>query len=116
MTVRLKLYALPEVVRSAAGRRRVSSYSDIARLWDDHLDGLIVTGAEPRTADLRNEPYWKSLTALVDWADDHTHSSIWSCLASHAAVLHLDGIERRPLGTKRFGVFECEAASDHLLT
>ena len=35
-------------------------------------------------------------------------STVWSCLAAHAAVLHADGIARRPLHEKKFGVFDCE--------
>ena len=35
-------------------------------------------------------------------------STVWSCLAAHAAVLHLDGIERAPLPEKRIGVFDCD--------
>jgi hypothetical protein len=31
-------------------------YRDVAELWDSRLDGLVVTGTEPRTADLRDEP------------------------------------------------------------
>jgi homoserine O-succinyltransferase len=114
--VRLWLYALPDVPRSEAGRCFIGRYGGIADLWRAHLDGLIVTGAEPRTPNLADEPYWETLAKLVDWADQNTHSSVWSCLAAHAAVLHLDGIDRRPLDEKRFGVFECVRASDHPLT
>jgi homoserine O-succinyltransferase len=52
----------------------------------------------------------------VDWAGRNTHSTIWSCLAAHAALLHSDGIVRRRLAEKRFGVFEYERAADHPLT
>src|SRR5262245_35035088 len=49
ISVRLTHYALPDVPRSDSGRRHVSqSYSDIETLWDTRLDGLIVTGTEPR--------------------------------------------------------------------
>lgn len=117
IAVRLKLLALPEVPRGELGRRHVSDfYSDISDLWDSHLDGLIVTGTEPRTPNLRNEPYWGSLAKLLEWAEDHTHSSVWSCLAAHAALLSIDGIVRRPLSGKRFGVFGCARVSDHPLT
>ena len=115
--VRLRLFALPEVPRTDSGQRHVNScYSDINDLWDSHLDGLIVTGTEPRTRNLTEEPYWGSLTRLVDWAELHTHSTIWSCLAAHAAVLHTDGISRCRLSVKRFGVFDCARASEHSLT
>ena len=117
IVVRLALYALPEVPRTDVGRRHVSSfYSDISDLWDSHLDGLIVTGTEPRAPNLTDEPYWGSLTRLLEWAEHHTHSAVWSCLAAHAALLHIDGIGRRPLSDKRFGVFECARVSDHPLT
>jgi homoserine O-succinyltransferase len=114
--VRLTLYTLPEVPRTDFGRQQVSSYSRIDDLWDDHLDGLIVTGAEPQAADLKDEPYWRSLTRVLEWAEGHTYSTILSCLAAHAGILHIDGIARRPLGDKRFGVFECVPVSDHPLT
>jgi homoserine O-succinyltransferase/O-acetyltransferase len=114
--VRLRLYALPEVPRIELNQRYVCSfYSDVSDLWNSHLDGLIVTGTEPRATNLMDEPYWGSLTKLMDWAERHTYSTIWSCLAAHAAVLHIDGIVRRPLSDKRFGVFECSKVSDHPL-
>ena len=40
----------------------------------------------------------------------------WSCLATHAAVLHVDGVERYPLVEKRFGVFDCRVMQTHPLT
>ena len=117
MVVRLTLYALPDVPRAAWGRHRVDSlYSGIDALWDRQLDGLIVTGTEPRAPNLMDEPYWGSLTRVLGWAEHHTHSTVWSCLAAHAALLHLDGIGRRALQDKRFGVFECARVSDHPLT
>jgi homoserine O-succinyltransferase/O-acetyltransferase len=116
LDVRLTLYTLPEVPRTDFGRRQVSSYSDIGNLWSCQHDGLIVTGTEPRAADLKDEPFWGSLTRVLEWAEDHTYSTILSCLAAHAGILYLDGIVRQPLGGKRFGVFECVRVTDHPLT
>jgi homoserine O-succinyltransferase len=82
-------------------------YGDLAALERSRLDGLIVTGAEPVAPSLTDEPYWGALTRVVDWAEHNTVSTIWSCLAAHAAVLHLDGIARRRLPQKRSGLFEC---------
>jgi homoserine O-succinyltransferase/O-acetyltransferase len=115
IAVRLTLYTLPEVPRTDFGRRQVSRYASIDRLWDSHHDGLIVTGTEPTAADLKDEPYWDSLTRVLEWAEAHTYSTILSCLAAHAGILHLDGITRRPLGDKRFGIYECVRVSDHPL-
>jgi homoserine O-succinyltransferase len=117
IAVHLSLFAIPQVPRSEKARHRISeSYSSISALWDSHLDGLIVTGAEPIARNLVDEPFWTSLTQLVEWAEHNTHSAVWSCLAAQAAVLRISGIARRPLGDKLFGVFECEKESDHVLT
>ena len=114
--VRLRLYALPDVPRSASGRQQIHSfYSPIEDLWDRHLDGLIITGTKPRASNLREEPYWASMSRLFEWAQHNTHSTICSCLAAHAAVLHLDGIQRQRLPEKRFGLFECSPVADHHL-
>jgi homoserine O-succinyltransferase/O-acetyltransferase len=117
VVVLLKLFAIPEVPRGDGARRELAQrYRDVAELWNTPLDGLIVTGTEPRATNLRDEPYWDTLSNVVDWARDHTSSTIWSCLAAHTAVLHSDGIERRTLKEKRCGVFDCRLAADHPLT
>jgi homoserine O-succinyltransferase len=114
--VHLKLFSLPEVARNDLVRHRLANrYADIGELWTGRFDGLIVTGTEPRAANLRTEPYWAALTKVIDWADENTASAIWSCLAAHAAVLHIDGVERHSLADKRFGVFDCTHALRHPL-
>src|SRR5437867_5212437 len=93
VAVRLRLFSLTEFPRTDWARDHVNRfYSSIDDLWNCRVDGLIVTGTEPRASDLRHEPYWGSLTQVLDWAERNTASTIWSCLAAHAAVLHLDGI------------------------
>jgi len=116
LDVRLTLYSLPEVPRTDFGRRQVAQYASLDDLWGRRHDGLIVTGTEPQASALTDEPYWGSLTRLLEWADRSTYSTILSCLAAHAGILYIDGIARRPLGDKRFGVFECVRVCDHPLT
>lgn len=115
--IRFHCFSLPSVKRSPEAKWHVESeYSDLAELQRHRFDGLIVTGAEPVAPRLDQEPYWRDLTALIDWARANTRSTIWSCLAAHAAVLHLDRIERRRLPTKCHGIFECEAVALDALT
>jgi len=117
LTVRLRPYALPDVPRTDWGRAYVDRfYAVIDELWRSRVDALIVTGTEPHTPNLRDEPYWGSLTRLLEWAELNTYSTVWSCLATHAALLYMDDIDRRPLDEKRFGVFECDRVGDHHLT
>ena len=110
-------FSLPSVKRSQPAQWRVGQqYTDIADLDRLRIDGLIVTGAEPIAATLVEEPFWRDLTAIIDWAKANTRSTIWSCLAAHAAVRHLDGIERRRLDTKCSGIYDCFKVADHWLT
>jgi homoserine O-succinyltransferase/O-acetyltransferase len=116
LPVSLRIFSLPELPRSEAGRLHVGQFHEpVAALWTSRVDALIVTGTEPKAVTLEDEPYWPALTRLVDWAEDHTISTIWSCLAAHGAAHYLDGIERQPLDGKLFGVFECVKATDHPL-
>jgi homoserine O-succinyltransferase/O-acetyltransferase len=113
-SIYLRIFSIPEQSRSEVGREYVRQRClTIDTLWTGRLDGLIVTGTEPRAQHFPDEPYWPSLTRLIEWAGANTISTIWSCLAAHAAVYHLDGIKRRPLGRKLFGVFECAKSSEH---
>lgn len=114
--IRVKLFAISNVPRAEPVRGEFCKrYRDISELFDTRLDGLIVTGTEPRAAALADEPYWTQLSQFVTWARENTTSAVWSCLAAHAAVLHADGIERRPLEDKLFGVFENEVIAPHPL-
>ena len=114
--VYVKLYSLTGVPRTDRGERHLNSfYFPFDDLWQSRFDGVIITGTEPRFPDLRQEPYWNLLTQVFDWAQRNTSSTILSCLAAHAAVLHCDGINRHPLPDKRFGVFESVRNSDHAL-
>jgi homoserine O-succinyltransferase/O-acetyltransferase len=117
VVVRLRLYALPDVPRGELGRTHLTRlhYRDVSDLWNSKLDGLIVTGAEPLTADLTQEPFWGTLTEVFNWADHHTTSTIASCFAVHAAVLYFDGIDRHSLDKKFFGVFEFDRISNNPL-
>lgn len=115
--IRFQCFSLPSVKRSPEAKWHVESeYSDLADLKRRKFDGLIVTGAEPVAPELDQEPYWRDLTELIDWAKTNTRSTIWSCLAAHAAVLHLDRIERRRLPAKCHGIFDCEPVTNDALT
>ncbi len=117
LPITLRLFSAPEVARGQACQTYLSlAYESIDRLWGAQLDGLIVTGAEPRARMLEDEPFWPVLARLTDWAEERTASTIWSCLAAQAAVLRADGIVRQPFGWKLSGVYACTKAANHPLT
>lgn len=111
--IQLQFFGLEGLERSPQTLARLRGrYADAAAVVCADLDGLIVTGAEPCASELDKEAYWPALTRLVDWTQASATPVIWSCLAAHAAVLHLDGVRRRPLGAKLSGVFACQRAGD----
>ena len=116
LVIRLHLYTMETTPRAAWGRdytRRF--YRGLNDLFDSRLDAIIVTGAEPQTDSLKDEPYWASFVRVIDWATENTVSSVCSCLAVHGAVLHFDGVERQPLPEKCIGVFNQRRTMDHPL-
>jgi homoserine O-succinyltransferase len=104
----LKIFSPPQFSPGKTG-------AATGELWASKLDGLIVTGTEPLSSRVIDEPCWPMLSRLVEWAEDNTISAVWSCLSAHAAVYHFDGIERRAFDTKLFGVFDCATLGQHAL-
>lgn len=114
--VRLHFSYLPEVPRDQDALQRIAkNYIPINKLLEIPPDALIVTGTEPRSAVLEEEPYWSRMVEVLDWAQRHAASSIWSCLAAHAAVQALDGVCRHRLPAKRLGVFAHTPLRSHPL-
>src|SRR5882724_10083404 len=59
LDVRLRLFSLRTIARAAETRARMAGfYDDATFLEAANIDALIVTGAQPGTADQRQEPYW----------------------------------------------------------
>ena len=111
------LYSLSGVPRGERGQQHLNSfYFGTNDLLNGRFDAVIMTGTEPRQPNLRNEPYWSALASVLDWAESNTTSTILSCLAAHAGVLHSDGIQRCPLNDKQFGVFDFAKTANHPLT
>jgi len=116
LDVQLHLFSLAAIERGDLARSRMEGfYADADDLPMAGIDALIITGAEPRAADLKDESYWPSLAHLIDWAEIGTVSTLFSCLAAHAAVLHLSDIERVPLPRKMSGIFTAARVGEYPL-
>lgn len=98
-------FSVPGLPRGEASRRHVADhYQTFEQLQRDGLDALVVTGANPATAELADEPFYEPLAEVVAWASEHVTSTLCSCLATHALLQSTYGIRRRPLQSKRWGV------------
>ncbi len=80
-------------------------YTPLEQLQRDGLDALVVTGANPATPQLADEPFYEPLAEVIAWASEHVTSTLCSCLATHALLQSTYGIHRRPLQAKRWGVY-----------
>ena len=113
LDVRLRLFSMRSIPRSEETRARMAGfYDDAGFLQAANVDALIITGAQPSTPELHEEPYWAELAHLIDWAEIATISTLFSCLAAHAAALQLDGINRRALPRKLSGIYQSMRVED----
>jgi homoserine O-succinyltransferase/O-acetyltransferase len=105
LDVDLELYTITETPRCESVAETIKArYRGLGELWHRPPDALIVTGTEPKQADLRHESYWPQLARLMEWAAEFVPTVLLSCLSSHASVLLFDGIERRRRQIKCCGV------------
>jgi homoserine O-succinyltransferase/O-acetyltransferase len=114
--IRLRRYTMCSLPRGAAIRPLLDSYQGLDAIYDDPPDALIISGTEPRSPDLRDEPYWQELRAVLEWSQTEVPSVLLSCLAAHAASLALDDVQRVRLPRKCCGVFAQQVDRGHPLT
>lgn len=111
LDVRLRLFSLSGIARGDVARSRMDGfYDDASFLPAANVDALIVTGTGAQDAHLQT--YWPEMAELIDWAQTDTLSTLFSGQAAGMAVMHLDGIVRRPLPRKISGVFPAMRMED----
>jgi homoserine O-succinyltransferase len=115
--VEVRRYSLAGVPRGRrASAHLQAGYLPLDQLWGTEPDILIVTGSEPLAEALVDEPYWGEFVELLAWASARPMSVLLSCLAAHAALLALDGLQRTRLPGKCSGVFAHDLAPESRLT
>lgn len=109
-------YTLPGQVRQARIQAVIEAgYKPLVHLYANPPDAVVVTGAEPKRADLSEEPYWPALDQLLWWARSAVPAMIVSCMSAHGALWTYDRLPRRLLLEKCSGVFEQQVAEGHPL-
>ena len=99
-------FSVPGLARSPEALAHIEAYySDFDDLKAAGLDALIISGANVTNPALDLEPFWEPLQEVVTWAASNVTSILCSCLATHALVKHLHGIDRRPFDRKLWGVY-----------
>jgi homoserine O-succinyltransferase len=99
-------FSVPGLARSEEARAHIKAYyADFEALKETGLDALIISGANVTNPSIDLEPFWEPLQEVIEWAADHVTSILCSCLATHALVKHLYGIDRQPFEHKLWGVY-----------
>jgi len=99
-------FTLPELPRGPQAREHIEHHYDtFERIAAEGLDALIITGANVQGNELSEQPFWKPLIEVIDWAYENVTSTLCSCLTTHAVMEFRYGQKRRALGFKRWGVY-----------
>lgn len=70
-----------------------------------NLDAMIITGTEPQSTDLADDPSLAIVEQLIEAVSEKLTSTIFSCFSAHAAINILYSTPRDILGEKHCGVF-----------
>lgn len=99
-------FSLVELERGDQALAHIEKYYfEFDELKERGLDALIITGANVINPALNQEAFWVPLMNAARWAERNVSSILCSCLATHALLNFFHGIEREPLGFKRWGVY-----------
>ena len=61
---------------------------------DRNFDGMIITGAPVENMPFEEVKYWKELTEIIDFAEDHVTSTIYICWGAQAGLYHFYGVPK----------------------
>ena len=107
-------FSLEELARSPEGQAHVGQYyKTFAQIKAEGLDALIITGANVTSPELSEQPFWKPLIEVIDWAFANVTSTLCSCLATHTVLQFRYGQKRTPLSAKRWGVYSHKVMNQH---
>ena len=99
-------FTLNELPRSEKTQAHIDEfYETFEEIKELGLDALIITGANVVGPDLTDQPFWKPLIEVADWAHENVTSTLCSCLATHAVLEFRYGQKRLPQEIKKWGVF-----------
>jgi homoserine O-succinyltransferase/O-acetyltransferase len=99
-------FTIDGLERSLEAQEHINRYYEpFAKIRQDGLDALIISGANVTHPRLPEEDFWPLLTEVFDWAKKNVTSILCSCLATHALIHYCYGIERTHLPAKKWGVF-----------
>ena len=81
-------------------------YQTFDEIRNRKFDGMIITGAPVELMPFEEVEYWEELCEIMEWSKKHVHSTFHICWGAQAGLYYHYGIDKKPLPSKMFGVFE----------
>lgn len=81
-------------------------YKTFEEIKQSKYDGMIITGAPVEQLEFKEVNYWDEISEIFEWSKSHVTSTFHICWAAQAGLYYHYGIQKYPLTSKMFGVFE----------
>ena len=80
-------------------------YQTMDEIWDENLDGLIITGAPVEHLEFEEVDYWDELCEIMEWSKTHVYSTLHICWGAQAGLYYHYHIQKHLMKQKVFGIY-----------
>jgi len=91
--------------KNTAPEHMEAFYRTFQEVRAEFFDGLIITGAPIEHLPFEAVSYWDELVAVMNWTQNHVHSTMGVCWGGMAMAYHFHGVPKHPLNHKAFGCY-----------
>ena len=91
--------------RNTPEEHLIAFYQHFSDIRKHKFDGMIITGAPVEHLAFEEVAYWRELSEILSWTQDHVTSTLHICWGAQAGLYHHYGVPKKKLKGKMFGVF-----------
>jgi len=107
LQVELDLFHMEHHVSKNTPREHMEVfYKTFDQIKHQRYDGLIITGAPVEHLEFEEVDYWKNLCEVMEWSKTNVSSTLHICWGAQAGLFYHYGIQKYPLPSKAFGIFD----------
>ncbi len=107
LQVELDLFHMEQHVSKNTPREHMDIfYKTFDQIRHQRYDGLIITGAPVEHLEFEQVDYWDALCEVMEWSKTMVSSTLHICWGAQAGLYYHYGIQKYPLPSKAFGIFD----------
>ena len=107
LQVELDLFHMEQHVSKNTPREHMEVfYKTFDQIRNQRYDGLIITGAPVEHIEFEQVDYWDALCEVLEWSKTMVSSTLHICWGAQAGLYYHYGIQKYPLPSKAFGIFD----------